>query len=208
MKIFAIAMLFLSVSFVQAQNKAEDYYRQGELKSSFFDEEGAITEYKKALAIDTAHALSNYKIGLILFNKKDYSASVKYLNNYIRYENNNAEALYIRGKAKMEQEDIKGAIADFDKSLNVNSKNVRVLYNRGLARYKSGDFNGAVQDFDATVIVPKTKNSPRIEFADAYFNRGLAKEKLGKKDEACADWKKASELGSAEGEKRITNVCK
>jgi len=42
------------------------------------------------------------------------------------------------------------------------------------------------------------------EYAEAYLNRGYANEFLGKFPEACADWKKALELGIQEAEKYIT----
>lgn len=206
--LISLFIIFLvATSMMNAQKKAEDYYRQGELKSSFFDNDGAINEYQKALEIDSTYEDAYNKIALIYFNKKDYQNAIKYMNSYIRLVNNNADALYIRGMAKFSAEDLQGSIIDFDNAIKINSKHVRAFYARGLAKNKLGDFTNAVSDFDATLNL-KTKGNSKLEFADAYFNRAVAKQGLGKKDEACLDFKKAADLGSVDSEKALNNSCK
>lgn len=205
--ILALALLIVVAFTVNAQKKASDHYRQGELKSSFFDNDGAITEYLKTIEIDSTFEDAYNKIALIYFNKKDYHNAIKYMNSYIRMTNNNADALYIRGMAKFSAEDLQGSIIDFDNAIKINPKHVRAFYSRGLAKNKIGDYNAAILDFDATLNL-KTKGNSKLEFADAYFNRAVAKQNLGKKDEACLDFKKASDLGSVDSEKAINNSCK
>jgi Tfp pilus assembly protein PilF len=41
----------------------------------------------------------------------------------------------------------------------------------------------------------------------AYLNRGIAKQMLKDEDGACTDWKKASELGVAEGKNYSAGLC-
>lgn len=206
--LISLFILFLvATSMMNAQKKAEDFYRQGELKSSFFDNDGAISEYLKALEIDSTYEDAYNKIALIYFNKKDYLNAIKYMNSYIRFVNNNADALYIRGMAKFSAEDLQGAIIDFDNAIKISPKHVRAFYSRGLSKTKLGDFNGAITDFDATLNL-KTKGNSKLEFADAYFNRAVAKQGLGKKDDACIDFKKAADLGSVDSEKALNNSCK
>jgi hypothetical protein len=41
----------------------------------------------------------------------------------------------------------------------------------------------------------------------AYLNRGIAKQMLKDEDGACADWKKASELGTSEGKHYSSGFC-
>ncbi len=42
----------------------------------------------------------------------------------------------------------------------------------------------------------------------SYYHRGISYKKTGKLELACADWKKAKELGDKEAEKLITKYCK
>ncbi|OFX46082.1 MAG: hypothetical protein A2046_04285 [Bacteroidetes bacterium GWA2_30_7] len=203
-----IAIIFVVTSLsMNAQKKAEDFYRQGELKSSFFDNDGAITEYLKALEIDSTYEEAYNKIALIYFNKKDYQNAIKYMNSYIRFKNDNSDALYIRGMAKFSNEDFQSAINDFDNAIKINPKHLRSFYARGLVKNKIGNFSEAVNDFDATLNL-KTKGNDKLEFADAYYNRAIAKKNLGKNEDACLDFKKAADLGSTESEKAIINNCK
>jgi tetratricopeptide (TPR) repeat protein len=44
-------------------------------------------------------------------------------------------------------------------------------------------------------------------YAAAYVNRGMAKEMLRDLDGACADWKKANELGAKEGKTYYSTNC-
>ncbi len=44
-------------------------------------------------------------------------------------------------------------------------------------------------------------------FADAYYNKGIAKYKLGDKYSACLDWSKAGELGNYNAYDLIKKNC-
>ena len=44
-------------------------------------------------------------------------------------------------------------------------------------------------------------------FAEAYSNRGVAKEPIGDIKGACADWRKASSLGDKDAASWVKNHC-
>jgi len=44
-------------------------------------------------------------------------------------------------------------------------------------------------------------------YTDAYYGRGLAKIRLGQKDDGCLDLSKAGELGHAEAYEAIKENC-
>ena len=44
-------------------------------------------------------------------------------------------------------------------------------------------------------------------YVEAYSNRGISKESLGDLNGACADWKKAAELGDTDAAKWVANQC-
>jgi hypothetical protein len=79
------------------------------------------------------------------------------------------------------------AKADLDTYLSLDSTNAGVFLNRAGARFPD-DLEGALKDCDKAISLdPGNKN--------AWFLRGLAQYGLGQKEEGCADFKKAIELG-------------
>ena len=44
-------------------------------------------------------------------------------------------------------------------------------------------------------------------YANAYINIGVSKENLGDLNGACADWKKAAELGDTDAAGWVANQC-
>jgi tetratricopeptide (TPR) repeat protein len=76
---------------------------------------------------------------------------------------------------------------DFDKYLLTDTLDARVYVNRAGTRFPN-DLNGVILDCDKAISIdPNSKN--------AYFLRGLARYELGEKEQGCADFSKAIELG-------------
>ncbi|MHC1776005.1 MAG: tetratricopeptide repeat protein [Lentimicrobium sp.] len=106
-----------------------------------------------------------------------------YLANYYDAANNGAEAMKY-----------------YDLSLSRNNNYLLALNNRGILKGKSGDFGGAVNDFnDAIRIKP--------DYAEAYYNRGVALYQTGKPEEACSDWSRALKLNFRPAGDAIKQYC-
>ncbi len=73
-------------------------------------------------------------------------------------------------------------------------------FKSGNTKYDLKDYKGAIQDYTKAIeLNPK--------YADAYYNRGIAKIELGQKDNGCLDFSKAGELGHAEAYESIKEYC-
>jgi len=70
----------------------------------------------------------------------------------------------------------------------------------GLLRVSYKTLGGAIQDFNKTIEL-------NPNYALAYGGRGLAKIRLGQKDDGCLDLSKAGELGYAEAYEAIKEYC-
>jgi hypothetical protein len=73
-------------------------------------------------------------------------------------------------------------------------------YYKGVAKGELGDYIGAIQDYNKAIEL-------NPNHADAYYNRGLAKIKLGQKDSGCLDPSKAGELGLSQAYDSIKQYC-
>jgi protein O-mannosyl-transferase len=106
-----------------------------------------------------------------------------YLGNYYDAANNGAEAMKY-----------------YDLSLSRNDKYLLALNNRGILKGKSGDFGGAVNDFNDAIRI-------KSDYAEAYYNRGVALYQTGKPDKACQDWSLALMLNFKPAGDAINQYC-
>ena len=61
--------------------------------------------------------------------------------------------------------------------------------------------SGAIDDYNKAIEI-------NPQYAEAFNNRGNAKAKLGDKEGACLDWRKAGELGVNGAYELIKKYCK
>jgi len=58
----------------------------------------------------------------------------------------------------------------------------------GNTKYELKDYKGAIKYYNKAIEL-------NPDLAEAYYNRGIAKIRLGQKDDGCFDFSEASELG-------------
>ena len=72
---------------------------------------------------------------------------------------------------------------------------------RALIKYKAGDIIGAIEDLNIVIELKK-------DLSDAYYQRGSYLYQLGKKDEACSDYKTGANYGHAYAKQLFEKYCK
>lgn len=105
-----------------------------------------------------------------------------YLGNYYDTKGNDEEAMKY-----------------YNLSLSRNPHYLLALNNRGILKGKHMD-PGAVSDFDEAITL-------KPDYAEAYYNRGVAYYQLQQPDRACADWQEASRLGFKQANEIISQYC-
>jgi len=96
-------------------------------------------------------------------------------------------ALNNRGYLKLQNGDIKGAVADFDRAILASPRHAPAYHNRGICRSKMGDYQGAIADYTDAV-----KLNPNME--GAFLNRGSVRFASGNYDDAIRDYSLAIQL--------------
>ncbi|HET6489663.1 MAG TPA: tetratricopeptide repeat protein [Syntrophales bacterium] len=104
-----------------------------------------------------------------------------------------AAAYYNRGVARMQLNQLEGALADFSKAVEINPKDPDAWNNRGLMYNRLGKPGDAVSDFTRAIELDSV-------YGKAYCNRGLVYLKLGRTADAEEDLKTAARLGVKEAE--------
>lgn len=185
---------------------SQQYYR-----AAIEDFDKAIGIYPKFPAyaergtVNAALGISATNQGHTTEAQRYYYAAIEDCDKAISYDRHDTYAYIIRGytriclgdyefdKGNMEdaQSLYEAAIADCDSAIKLDAEHPYGYHTRGVAKAILDDYSGALEDFDKTINL-------KPDFARAYYNRALAKEKLGK-GSAKADFKKARELDADMG---------
>jgi len=97
--------------------------------------------------------------------------------------------------------DATGAVQEFNNLIAEAEKEDPTLYKlRGNANMLLGEYQYAINDYNRAILLDN-------DFAEAYFNRGLARIMLYNRPDGCLDLERGVELGYEEGEERRQLFC-
>jgi tetratricopeptide (TPR) repeat protein len=94
----------------------------------------------------------------------------------------------------------KGAYRDYSQSIVLNEKDEKAWLARANFLFNQGDYNEAIKDYDVAIVL-------YASYGTAYYNRALAKNKLGMNTKACADLKLAHALAFEVPAKVMNSIC-
>jgi tetratricopeptide (TPR) repeat protein len=197
----------------------EAYFSRANAKYGLKDFNAAIADYSKAIEIDPKIAIAYNNRGLAKYNIGDYQGAIDDYTTATQInskEESNYSSIFNENITSDNFQEL------FNKRLQLEEiklKNAEPFKNRGDARVMLKDYIGAIIDYNMAINInalyakfrkiddktqAKVKNSV---YADAYKNRGLAKIRLGQKNEGCIDITKAGELGCIEASEVIIKFC-
>lgn len=166
--------------------------------------------------------------------KEPGNLSVEQLTGMIAGDPDNSQLYYERALAYYEYGDLASALKDLDKTLELEPDFASAYHDRGICRFELGMADSALSDFNQAIILDSSyfeayfnraliydekgkqkealadlSEAIRInpDFGDAYYNRGVYLLNSDPK-KACADFKKASELGIQEAALTFEQYCK
>lgn len=136
-------------------NYAEAFLNRGKARRAAGDLDGAIEDYELAVGLAPILGSNNHDItgaylnrGYIRSNRMDIEGALADFDHAIKYDPNDAEAYFKRGRAFLIVGNPKFAIADFDKSISLDDRNPLVFAERGYARQTQGQSTEAQKDFE------------------------------------------------------------
>lgn len=176
------------------------YNDRASAKKMLDDEAGAIADYEKAVFIDEGMFFAYNNLGSARRNKGENKAAIEAYNKAISLKSDYYIALNNRGSAKLSNNDIPGAIADFDAALRIKTDYVPAMNNMASAYIKKKDYKAAMDWCNKAIQANSASGA-------SYVNRGIARQMLHDEEGACADWKKAAELGVSVGRSYSAGLC-
>ncbi len=184
-----------------AQNKtAENLNRLGVQHFDSLNYVAAINCFTKALSMDSANHEYYSNRATTYYSMKQYPQALADIDKALALKKDFPGAYYLRGNIKDKSGDKEGAHKDFTKELIFNPACFKCYYNIGNIYMEKKDYTLAVEMFAKSSAIEPT-------FSEAYNNSGIAHYQMKDKVKACADWKKAFELGNKEAGKDLSRFC-
>lgn len=138
--------------------------------------------------------------GMAKSELKDYLGAIETLKKVVEVDEENSSGYFQMARNFFLLKENNKAIKNLNKALEYDSKNYQALDMRAELKYINHDYANAIIDCNSVIQLDE-------ETKFAYLTRGKSYLKLGLKKDACADFKKALELGNKNAEELIGKNC-
>lgn len=124
------------------------------------------------------------KQGVELHAKGDLQGALREFDRVVALAPGAALGWYNRGLVRRDLNDCGAAIGDFDRALRLEPHYFNALYQRGNCRQALGEYEDAISDYGRAAALPGRIDARFL----AYLGRADAERRLGRLDEAHADY--------------------
>lgn len=168
---------------------------------------GALRDPKnlRYLELAVSDEEAQFALGMTAYDRGDRSGAIIAWSHVASINQGNPRAYYSRASVKAELGNFRGAMQDYDLAIELAPDDWDAWENRACLKDDMGDHAGAIDDH--TRVIASTSKGTRNHLL-AHANRGNSKLRSGDIIGACADWRKAQELGSDFVSARIEKYCK
>ncbi|MCB0592986.1 MAG: tetratricopeptide repeat protein [Lewinellaceae bacterium] len=213
---------------------AHDLLGLAYLEAEYF--ELAEKAFERAIELDPGLAIASYNLGLIRQQQLRYQEAMALFSRSIELDAGLEMAYFNRALVHKAMGNVEAAMKDYSHLLGQEGQDeAKVWLNRGIARKMSGDITGALADIEQAMRLAAEDNavlyklrgniflllgnylaaeadytrSIELEqgFAEAYYNRGIARILAYNRPDACLDFRESAELGYDRGEEQIQYLC-
>lgn len=161
----------------------EGYYLKGMVYKSLNDTTKALSSFLTALQVQPEYRDAVIQTG-IMYSMKGDPMALKYYDNAYKMDSLDVFPLYARGVYYQDKGDFESAKEEYIKTVLADRDYTATYYNLGYIYMQQDSLEKAFRQYDIL-----TKIDPQDP--EAYFNRGLCYELMGKKSEAVTDYKQA-----------------
>jgi len=161
----------------------EGYYLKGMVYKSLKDTVKALSSFQTALQVEPTYRDAMIQLGIV-YGMQGNPIALKYYDNAFQLDTMDVFPLYARGVYYQDREDFELAKNEYINAILKDRYYANSYYNLGYIYMQQDSLEKAFRQYDIL-----TKLYPRDP--EAYFNRGLCYELLGKKEEAEIDYKQS-----------------
>ncbi len=173
--------LQINPSFAQAYANRGLVYR---LKD---DDANAVADYNRALQVNPQYANAYVRRGNVYRRQNQLALALEDYNRAIQIDRTDPEAFHNRGLVYQAQKLHNFALEDFTTAIGLSPQAAAPYNARGESYLVTGDAQSALEDFNAAVSRDRGN-------AKAWYNQGVALQRLNRNKEAAAAFQKALTL--------------
>jgi len=193
---------------------AEVYAQRGWTRFLTGAVDKAVEDYKKAIHIDSKHALAHANLGLALAAQKKYDEALTASARAVELDAKQSQVQRQRGEVyrllasdpTAKPRDLKPGLEAYHKAIELDAKDYSSWFGRARMHYGLGAAKKAIDDLlpairlnrEALKEAPTARVTQRLnaECADMFFHVGKAQALLGNHDKAIGEFDKALETCS------------
>ncbi|WP_421658027.1 tetratricopeptide repeat protein [Leptothermofonsia sp. ETS-13] len=166
--------------------QAIKYYDQAIRLMTGSCQPGVNTQSSQCQLVARAYSNRSYAY----FDLRNYNQALNDANSAVVLDPNLVEARINLANARFKRGDRTGALQDYERALQLRPSNALragIYNNRGNVRFAQNNAQAALQDYNQAINLKRN-------YADAYFNRGLAYEALNNIPNAINDFRRAAKF--------------
>lgn len=174
--------------------EADVFINRGYAKHRSGDLNGAVSDYNQAIQLNPNSAQAHNNLSHVQFDQRKYNEAAKSAQQAIQLQRDLPEAHLNLGNARQATGDVDGAAAEFQTTIRLQANNIthsRAYNNLGNVVAARGQFDEAIRNYNEAT-------QRDANYADAFFNRGLAHDRQGNASAAVQDLNRAAELYQAQ----------
>lgn len=198
--------------------------------------EAAEEAFEEAIELDPSLATAAYNLGVIRQQQMRYQEAIALFDRAIELDVGLEMAYFNRALAHKAMGNVDAALRDYGHLLGQDGEpGAKVWLNRGITRKMSGDIMGALADIEQAIKLAPEDNAVLYKlrgniflllgnylaaeldytrsieldpgFAEAYYNRGIARILGYNRPDACLDFRESAQLGYDRGEEQLQYLC-
>ncbi len=165
---------------------AEHFFHAGELFEERDNSEKSVNYYMKTIQLDKNHADAHYRLGYLFYRQKKILEAKAELDIALRFNPDNYEAYFYRGKILKENSDYVAALQNFEKSQKEPELKLRSLVERGSCYIKMNNIQQAIYELSRAIKLSDSETT-NITLYARYF-LAYCYEKIRNLDKAIEQW--------------------
>ena len=172
---------------------AEIYQLLGEARDNTNDSEGALREFRHAIALMGDGPLPDvhFDCGYVLWKLRRYDEAASEFELELKRNPNHMASVYYLGNIALSRNDFTSALPLLDRAAHAMPQSFAVRYDLGKALARSRATARAAEELRAAIALDS-------KIAGAHYELGMALKKLGRQEEADREFKTARDLNAAE----------